>query len=110
MNPRAPTAADSTPPGCAYHPPGVDLLCAILEQAVHDYKGLAAAGFVEQGRLTPKADTLVGKKMALGMTRLEIEELVRFLQSESFDRLCREGLRVALDPQAVRERLGFFGS
>jgi hypothetical protein len=83
------------------------LLCALIEQAVNDYRQLEKAGYIDHGRITSLADRLTAKKTALGMTRKDLQELIHFLHSPAFDRLCLNGLRIELDPVAVRDRLGF---
>jgi hypothetical protein len=83
-----------------------DFLCSIIEQAVLDYRQLTDAGYIVNGQPTALADQLTVKKTAFGMTKIDIQDLIRFLNSASFDRMCRDGLRIEIDPVAVKERLG----
>ena len=94
------------PENCQQYDLGYGLVSAILEQAVLDYRQLADAGYIANGQSTALADQLTVKKTAFGMTKIDIQDLIRFLNAPSFDRLCREGLRIEIDPGAVRDRLG----
>ena len=82
------------------------LVSAIIEQAVLDCKQLTNAGYIANGQPTALADQLTVKKTAFGMTKIDIVDLLHFLYSDSFDRLCTDGLRIEIDPAAVRDRLG----
>ena len=94
------------PDNCQQYDLGYGLVSAIIEQAVLDYRQLVEAGYIVNGQPTAMADHLTAKRTAFGMTKIDIQDLIRFLNAPSFDRLCREGLRIEIDPGAVRDRLG----
>ncbi|HBA83923.1 MAG TPA: hypothetical protein DCZ95_07515 [Verrucomicrobia bacterium] len=96
----------SDAPSCRIPDQIYDVLCAIIEQACADCRQLAKAGYIVHGRITPLADQLTKKKNAFGMTKIDIVDLLHFFYSDSFDRLCTDGLRMEINPDAVRDRLG----
>jgi hypothetical protein len=77
------------------------LLCAVIEQAVTDFKTLAAAGRIVNGRVMP-----VNQERILGYrTDAEVQSLVDFFASGVMDEwIFFTGIRI--NPNLIREKLG----
>jgi hypothetical protein len=77
------------------------LLCAVIEQAVTDFKTLVAAGRIVNGRVTPvRQERILGYR-----TDAEVQSLVDFFNSGVMDEwILFTGIRI--NPNLIREKLG----
>jgi hypothetical protein len=77
------------------------LLCAVIEQAVTDFKTLAAAGRIVNGRvMSIKQERILGYR-----TDAEVQSLVDFFASGVMDEwILFTGIRI--NPNLIREKLG----
>ena len=82
------------------------LLCAILEQAVDDWRCLQRAGRIVTPAigLTPKA-IMQGQSEVRDMNRKEITSLLRLLTTTELDQFCSH-LNATINPDGVRRALG----
>jgi hypothetical protein len=82
------------------------LFGAILEQAVADYRALVRQGHVVNGVLTPAAMLITDTTAKAYMTCYEMMELIEFFYSAEYEKLCNDIMRIPIDPEAVRSRIG----
>ncbi|MCX7006806.1 MAG: hypothetical protein NTY53_06095 [Kiritimatiellaeota bacterium] len=82
------------------------LLCAILEQAVDDWRCLQRAGRIPAPAtgLTTKA-IMQGKSEVRDMNNKEISSLLRLLTTTELDQFCTH-LNATINPDGVRRALG----
>jgi hypothetical protein len=77
------------------------LLCSVIEQAVHDFKALAAAGRIVNGKVTPGN----GQRVVGYRTDTEVQALLDFFTGDVMDEWIRfAGIRI--NPTLIREKLG----
>jgi hypothetical protein len=77
------------------------LLCAVIEQAVHDFKALAAAGRIVNGKVTPGN----GQRVVGYRTDVEVQALLDFFSGDVMDEWIHfAGIRI--NPTLIREKLG----
>lgn len=77
------------------------LLCAVIEQAVTDFKALAAAGRIVNGKVMPvNQDRILNYR-----TDAEVQALLNFFTSGVMDEwILITGIRI--NPNLIREKLG----
>lgn len=82
------------------------LFCAILEQAVDDWRCLQRAGLIQSPAtgLTPRC-ILHGRSEVRDMGRADIASLLRLLTTTELDHFCSH-LHNTLNPDGVRRALG----
>ena len=77
------------------------LLIAVIEQAVNDYKDLAAAGRIVNGTVMPtERSEICGYR-----TDADVQALVDFFTSRVIDEWVEAG-RIRINPNLIREKLG----
>jgi len=82
------------------------LFCAILEQAVDDWRTLQRAGRIPMcaARITV-AGILHGKPSAIRMNRKDVASLLDLLTTSALDRYCAH-MNAIIKPEGIRRALG----